>query len=248
MTHTLVISDRWRPAVTAQRLGDGRVLIRTPGTPTLIFRRDEIDRLARFARNEATLQRYLIAPEKHPADPRGRKDKLNANSLAQGGVLQYRSPVDNPDPSSPKASEPSEPPAGPSQAGTQDHSSARQQAPPTSVTISAAETIDSDRTPPKFEVKLGKEESPWKDRIAAISVVATVIVSIAGMFAAWIAGTRHDERQLQEAQASFTQTQQRDAYAAFYSAVNEYVEAVWAEERQFEPFDNRVAVTAWPPP
>jgi hypothetical protein len=120
-------------------------------------------------------------------------------------------------------------------------SSEEQQTPPTSVTISASEPLDSDHAPAKFEVKLGKE-SPWKDRIAAIGIAATLIASLAGIAATWIAGTRHDARQLQQAQASFTQAQQRDAYAAFYSAVNEFVEAVWAEERQWEPFDNRTAV------
>jgi hypothetical protein len=46
----------------------------------------------------------------------------------------------------------------------------------------------------------------------------------------------------EQAQKNFTQSQQRDAYAAFYSSVNDFVETVWAEARKYEPFDSRAAV------
>jgi hypothetical protein len=58
VTDAVVISDPLRVPVTAQRLNDGRIIIRTPGRPVTFFSVDEIDRLARFARGEGYLQRY----------------------------------------------------------------------------------------------------------------------------------------------------------------------------------------------
>lgn len=58
MMDTCVISDPLRVPVTAQRLDDGRIIIRTPGRPAILFSADEIDRLARFAANRAVMQRY----------------------------------------------------------------------------------------------------------------------------------------------------------------------------------------------
>jgi hypothetical protein len=66
MTDSVVISDSYRVPATAQRLEDGRIIIRTPGKPHLLFTVDEIDRLARFARDEATLQRFPMAPKTAP--------------------------------------------------------------------------------------------------------------------------------------------------------------------------------------
>ncbi len=63
MTDAVIISDPLRVPVTAQRLEDGRTIIRTPGKPAMIFSRDEVDRLARFAADKPTIQRYVMAPE-----------------------------------------------------------------------------------------------------------------------------------------------------------------------------------------
>lgn len=59
--------------MTAQRLEDGRILIRAPGKSAAIFNTDEIDRLARFACNKATLQRFPMAPKSPLAARRATK-------------------------------------------------------------------------------------------------------------------------------------------------------------------------------
>lgn len=53
-----VISDPLRVPVTAQRVDDGRILVRAPGRSKLLFSVAEIERLAAFAGNKATIQRY----------------------------------------------------------------------------------------------------------------------------------------------------------------------------------------------
>jgi hypothetical protein len=65
MTDAVVISDSYRVPTTAQRLQDGRIMIRTPGKPHLIFSAAEVERLYDFTVNRATLQRYpvVMAPE-----------------------------------------------------------------------------------------------------------------------------------------------------------------------------------------
>lgn len=55
MADARVISDSGRVPVTAQRLEDGRILIRTPGKPVQIFSRTEIQRLADMANGLGTL-------------------------------------------------------------------------------------------------------------------------------------------------------------------------------------------------
>lgn len=55
---TTVISDPLRVTILAQRLNDGRILVRTPGKPIMIFSADEIDRLAKFAAGLGTMQRF----------------------------------------------------------------------------------------------------------------------------------------------------------------------------------------------
>ncbi|SPM32036.1 hypothetical protein [Mycobacterium terramassiliense] len=57
-----IISDPSRCPVTAQRREDGRIIVRTPGRPLQFFSPAEIDRLARFARGEGVLQRYIASP------------------------------------------------------------------------------------------------------------------------------------------------------------------------------------------
>jgi hypothetical protein len=47
-----IISDPLRVPVAARRLDDGRILIHTPGKPTLIFSVSEIDRLSEFAHDD----------------------------------------------------------------------------------------------------------------------------------------------------------------------------------------------------
>jgi hypothetical protein len=79
-------------------------------------------------------------------------------------------------------------------------------------------------------------------------LITTMIVGIVGTGGALYTSNKHDEQETIRAQASFTQAQQRDAYAAFYSAVNEFAEAVWAEGRLWEPSDNRGAVVRLAPP
>ena len=69
MTDAVIISDALRVPVTAQRLEDGRTIIRTPGKPAMIFSVDEIGRLARFARDEPELGRLECFPAA-PKDPR----------------------------------------------------------------------------------------------------------------------------------------------------------------------------------
>jgi hypothetical protein len=61
VTDALVISDPLRVPVTAQRLQDGRIIIRTPGKPMIIFSVSEIDRLASFA-HQPRIQRYPKRP------------------------------------------------------------------------------------------------------------------------------------------------------------------------------------------
>jgi hypothetical protein len=57
---TIVISDHMRIPVTAQRLEDGRILIRTPGKSVAIFNLDEIERLYKFARGQGQIQRHVF--------------------------------------------------------------------------------------------------------------------------------------------------------------------------------------------
>jgi hypothetical protein len=55
---SIVISDEFRVPVTAQRLKDGRIIIRTPGKGVMLFSAAEVDRLAKFASGAGTMQRY----------------------------------------------------------------------------------------------------------------------------------------------------------------------------------------------
>jgi hypothetical protein len=59
---TAIISDPFRVPVTAQRIEDGRVIIRTPGKSTMILSASEVDRLARFAADKPELGRLERFP------------------------------------------------------------------------------------------------------------------------------------------------------------------------------------------
>lgn len=66
MTECAIISDPLRIPLVAQRLDDGRVMLRTPGRPPLFLSPQEVDRLSAFASNRATLQRYPAATNNGP--------------------------------------------------------------------------------------------------------------------------------------------------------------------------------------
>jgi hypothetical protein len=93
----------------------------------------------------------------------------------------------------------------------------------------------------------------WVKRVARLKwlwiAFGTSVPVIAAVVAAWMAQLSAAEQaqkafaQTQEqAQKAFAQSQERDAYIAFYNAVDEFVEAVWAEERRWEPGDTGATV------
>ena len=53
---TTLISDPMRTPVLAQRLEDGRILVRSPGERIMLFSIAELDRLHKFANGLGTLQ------------------------------------------------------------------------------------------------------------------------------------------------------------------------------------------------
>lgn len=63
MIDTLVISDRWRVPMTAQRRDDGGIVIRTPGKGTLLLSQSELVRLMEFVRPQlGQLYRFPASP------------------------------------------------------------------------------------------------------------------------------------------------------------------------------------------
>jgi hypothetical protein len=63
MTETLVISDRWRVPMTAQRREDGGIVIRTPGKDTLLLSQSELVRLMELVQPQLGRLERFPAPE-----------------------------------------------------------------------------------------------------------------------------------------------------------------------------------------
>jgi hypothetical protein len=91
----------------------------------------------------------------------------------------------------------------------------------------------SNPAPPTFVVELKEHRS--KDRAALAGVVMTGAVGIAAAFTSLWTSTAHDKQETIRAQASFMQSQRKEAYAAFDGAIDAFREAVWAEERLYRP-------------
>ena len=67
VSDSLVISDRYRTPIVAQRhFDDPRGVVLRTHKSWLVLSGAEFDRLVGFVRNEATLQRYVMAPIKSP--------------------------------------------------------------------------------------------------------------------------------------------------------------------------------------
>jgi hypothetical protein len=65
----------------------------------------------------------------------------------------------------------------------------------------------------------------------------TGAVAMFTAFTSWWTSTAHDKQETIRVQASFTQSQQKEAYAAFYGAIDQFRDAVWAELGQYRPPD-----------
>src|SRR5690348_14692626 len=101
-----------------------------------------------------------------------------------------------------------------------------------------SETTNSGASPEK-DAKVPRTDAFL---IAAIGIVGTLLGYItAGGFAVW---TNYADKthQVEQAQKNFTQAQQREAYATFYSSVNDFVQTIWAEARKWEPSVDNLAV------
>ena len=59
----MVISDRWRTPVTAQRQRDGGVVIRSGRSGLLILSPAELERLFSYANDLGVLKRFPMAPK-----------------------------------------------------------------------------------------------------------------------------------------------------------------------------------------
>ena len=92
----------------------------------------------------------------------------------------------------------------------------------------------SDTAPPKLQVELVNKESRsnqfW---LAALGIVSTMVVGVVGAFLAWYTGKQHDEQETMRQTASFTRSQQLDAYTAFDSAIAKFEDSVNTEERLY---------------
>jgi hypothetical protein len=64
----LVISDRYRAPIRAEKKADGAIFLRSPRS-VLILSEGEFDRLVAFVREEARLQVYPMAPKSRPESP-----------------------------------------------------------------------------------------------------------------------------------------------------------------------------------
>lgn len=91
----------------------------------------------------------------------------------------------------------------------------------------------SNPAPPTFVVELKEHRS--KDRAALAGVVMTGAVAIVAALTSLWTSTAHDKQETIRAQASFMQSQRKDAFAAFDGAIDAFREAVWAEERLYRP-------------
>jgi hypothetical protein len=99
---------------------------------------------------------------------------------------------------------------------------------------SVSETPASDTPPPKLRVELVNKESRsnqfW---LATLGIVSTMVVGVVGAFLAWYTGKQHDEQETMRQTASFTRSQQLDAYTAFDSAIAKFEDSVNTEERLY---------------
>ena len=62
MTDPVIVSDPLRIPITAERRIDGGVVLRGRFRSVMALSKSELDRLIAFARGEATLQRFPMAP------------------------------------------------------------------------------------------------------------------------------------------------------------------------------------------
>jgi hypothetical protein len=83
----------------------------------------------------------------------------------------------------------------------------------------------------RFKRLFSNEKWVWVGLVAFLPIMGTIV---GGLISAHTGA--------EQAQKNFTQSQQREAYAAFYSSVNDFVETVWAEARKWEPSVDRSAV------
>lgn len=68
MTDSIIVTDRYRTPIVAEKRDQGGVVLRGPRS-WLALSANEFDRLVTFVRNEPTIQRYVMTPQTGPESP-----------------------------------------------------------------------------------------------------------------------------------------------------------------------------------
>lgn len=84
----------------------------------------------------------------------------------------------------------------------------------------------------RFKRGFAREKWAWLLFAAFLPLIGTVTD-----------GVMKRQTEAEQAQKALTQSQERDAYIGFYESVDEFVEAVWAEARRWEPGDTGATIT-----
>jgi hypothetical protein len=72
VSDSIIVSDRYRTPVTAEKRDNGGVVLRSARS-WIALNAEELNRVVTFARNEATLRCYPVASKTAPESPEARE-------------------------------------------------------------------------------------------------------------------------------------------------------------------------------